>query len=209
MVRLAERVRLPLRATLAVCVVCVVGVVGVAAAVRQPQPDSRPVSAAEARAAVQRVVDLTADGRFDEVCEQAHAQCAGLSGSGARSAYAPDSRRPPRVRCTFALPAHLRQTAWGHGHVVVLEGRDARDRPYVSQQLVVREGTGDDAVVRVHEPAFWRGIAYRGFGGVRGSVWSAAYGEGDTDPAFTAVQRARADRSCDDTAGYLTEVAPA
>lgn len=86
----------------------------------------------------------------------------------------------------------------------MLEGRDARDRPYVSQQLVVREGE----VVRVHEPAFWLGIAYRGFGGVRGSVWSAAYGEGGTDPAFTAVQRARAERSCDDTTGYLADVAP-
>ena len=172
---------------------------------QQPPPPARPVTGAEAQAAVQRVVDLAAAGRFDVACREAHAQCAGLSPSSAASRYAPGPDRPPRVRCTFGLPAHLRGTAWGDGHVVVLEGRDAAGRPYVSQQLVVRE----DDVVKVHEPAFWLGVAYGGFGGVRGAVWSAAYGEGATDPAFTARQTARAARSCDDTAGYLAETAPA
>ncbi|PWJ54443.1 hypothetical protein SAMN06264364_107139 [Quadrisphaera granulorum] len=159
------------------------------------------VSEHEARAAVADVI-ATASQRtpaaMKQLCE-ANDGCMGMSSSlESDPGSAPGPEAAPEVLCVVGIPPTPSQDG---SQLVVLEGVDGRGRHYVSQVLVDRAATGDEAGrLEVQEPAFWLGVAYTALQG--GRSWDSL-----TDvPEQQIEHNARARRPCDDTAAWLAEV---
>lgn len=163
----------------------------------QQAPPAAAVSEAEAGEVFTELVAL-ADERTQEaastICDR-HS-CIGLS-SGEMFALAahPGPDRPPRELCSVLLPALDGQLG---SRLLVVEGTDARDRPYVSQVLLERLG---EQVV-AHEPAYWLGVRYTSLEVGGGSAWTAA----NDLPADRPAHLSRARQPCDDPEGFLRDV---
>ena len=159
------------------------------------QGPAAAVSAAEADVAVQRMVELAAQGdlaAMRELCPAA--QCTGLSGSVlGEPVLAPGGDRPPRQVCAVPLPPTSTQAG---PRLVVLQGERSDGLSYVGHVLLERV----DGEVVAHEPGFWLGIRYTAL--AAGRAWSGA---GDV-PAVRADHERAALRACTDTAEWLAEV---
>jgi hypothetical protein len=143
-------------------------------------------------------LDLPASGRVapaasaELVCNSLADSCDGLS-SGYHADPASAPLTPPSIVCDIALPAIPGQSG---PRILVVTGRDAADKEYLGQVLVLRR----HGHVVVHEPAFWEGIRYTQL--VGGRAWSA--GSDDTSQRATHDIAVRA--ACTDPAAFVAAV---
>lgn len=159
-------------------------------------PSVQPaVSAAEASALLQKVAVLAAERSrtaVDQVCTSLAESCDTMSGAW-RAAPASAPVTPPTLLCDVPLPAMHSQAG---PRVLVVAGKDAAGRPYVSQILVKRRA-GRPVM---HEPAYWIGIRYTSL--VPGLAWSGA----SDVPKLRAIQEAAIRHACADPSGFVSAV---
>ena len=154
-----------------------------------------PVTADEAAAALDRTAAVAAErtpASANLVCGTLADSCDGMS-SGYRADPTSAPLSPPSIVCDIALPAIPGQSG---PRILVVAGRDATDREYVGQILVLRR----DGHVVLHEPAYWNGIRYTAL--VEGRAWDGA----SDDPALRATHDAAVRDACTDPAAFITAV---
>ncbi|MFI5912445.1 hypothetical protein [Dactylosporangium sp. NPDC051541] len=159
------------------------------------RPDEASVSADDAAATLRQVAALAAERTPDSaklVCDALADSCDGMS-SGYRANPGSAPLSAPAIVCDIALPPIPGQTG---PRILVITGRDAGDRDYAGQVLVMRR----NGHVVLHEPAFWNAIRYTQLAG--GRAWDAA----SDDPALRAVHDTAVRSPCADPAAFAAAV---
>ncbi len=151
---------------------------------------AQPVGDGEARTALNvlySIAETRTPAAMKHLCEMSLDHCSGLSSAVQyEPAGAPGPGKRPKVLCSRDVGSGF----W----MLVVEGRDGRDRPYTSQVVFGRDGK---RVVPVREPTFWLGVAYGSTKVVGSTSWSTAYNaSGTMAPAHTAEVLAEARSAC-------------
>ncbi len=115
---------------------------------------STPPSPAEAKGLLDRIVSLAQHGDFAGLCNLGDGNCWTNLEAAGRDAVPSLS---PRVVATWVMSGSSTGLGAGTvaGRVLVICGTDGRGRPYRSEMLVFRDGSG----LRAINPIFWDNMA--------------------------------------------------
>ena len=174
----------------------VAGVLFAGACTTSSEPP-RPVTEREAMASFDDLFALASrrtNGAMVELCELPVEPCPlfGMSGGVVDDARGPVSAPRPQQRPTVLCSYSVGGADW----MLVVEGADGLERPYVSQVLFARNEDG--RVVPFREPAFWLGVGYSSEPSARSGSWSLARSPSEhTDSGHTEEVLRNARRGCE------------